>query len=654
MPKTSDIAEFKAMSKVAPDLLRYLLTNGLRSFVRVESEGGSELNWFGVVSNNVNTWANPLLADSLASAKGRYADALVNTPTLLLQKCVGRSFLTTTAAEDIAVNAKAFKGDISEMDLGLKTSIPAISVYSIAADAVSISVVSAPDNTPVAKLTPSATGNAYLAGMCGMFGFEYVPEHPVLVEYYSHIGSGLDVTSLKNEAVNWPKKILNVAVPGIQWLHISVPDAPVYGNPEMSNRAEWAAYWAQASTAGVLALRAPFGAPEGANGSPQGIGVGAGFHFAIPIRSSGREWCKSWRHDARNTGNVMDLMHISYMGYSDTRFLTPGVSAAYYHPVKNALDSYAICPESYRNLDGSAMTQAEVGLQFQSAATNSRIIVAPIFGPLGKFNVTLEGDILIGAESGFRLDEFPDIPLTMKTIKIACKRSAALVTRTWYEYYYTTGLGIYTPRTSTIQQATLKTWTDDSVQAMGVVGYSSPMPIAGTIIDQLQIRQEYKRRKEAACEVDDFYTLKMYGNVTWATVKSNLDAAVSRNRFYSPVIDLPFDMGSDLVTGAESITYTKTDVDSISRVTATSTQIYNLIDGTAEVAADLSSGAAPTYVGWTPTFTSEQQTAIASALAVSSEVRTYSKPDPRQIGLNMLNVFQFPKESLSNSDSFGN
>lgn len=650
---------FKTLNKISPDLIPSLISAGQRQFTNIKIDGDMASDIWAIKSSGTDDNTQNF-GSSLVNGNSAFTASLLQTPNLRFLKSAKGHILTNSDLE-IGGNPYSYKPFDYEPRLGLTTSYDVVNTIGCFEDASFASRAGG-----LIKITPTLTGADTLESLCGMFGLEYLREMPVVMQVVNT--SDNDYTETKIKAGNkMPTAIMSLGVPGVKYFLVGVPNSQqtyrgMWNSPENSNYSgvegmKWFLRYKNVNTRALNGLRAAWGTQQPAanpSESTPSDGKGEIFWFGIPVLSDESAWSRMWFADctgATYNNGYVGMGRTWHCGYNDSRY-SKGTLPSLFAPQKDATAtvSAGVLPV---DLKGGVMTSAELTKSYQGKTAANQQFYTPLIGVLGDINFIAESTTVSIKTEEVTFEDEPDRVFVFETITMPYNRLGVKFTRAWYEHYYSTGFGIYAPRASNIQANTLKTWTTDDISALGVVSYNEPLQISGSMVDQLQARQTYKKTKEKACEKDDWDQQNAAIGVTWAHARTILDSAGPKATFYSPVFG-QISVGSSLTLtdivsakfsrsttdGPLDVTLTKRDGSATTEVKTTeeARQLYLELSGI---------GIVPKLVNWVVELDSTEQAAILETRAEAKEINTYGSYDRRFIGMSMMLTYQFPWESLS-------
>lgn len=642
----------KGLNKVAPDLFGSVVASGVREFTHIMLDGDMASDWWCIPATDLSDTSNKF-ETSMTSGNGKFNSSLLRTPNIKLAK-YGNGHLMTNTITQIGQNPYTYRAFDYEPRIKLTTHADILTFVNM----IQGSIYS--DAGTVKRINPTMSSVAEIENICLMFGLQYLKDQALLAEYVTY-ADAITETDLKNGKVH-PSKLAAIAAPGVKYLYIGIPNANGGTSEQMFNGdsgyagvagMEFLERYNQILPTALSELRVGMGVSAPSFATAQCSGYGSVFWFAVPVMDDGKSWQRVWLCECSNASYANDwvgLGRVWHCGYEDSRYVS-SADATLFRLSRDATKTLdAIGPLT--NLDGSVTTADDVQKSYDGVANSFQKVFTPLMGPLGDIEFIAESSSFTSTQEDVTFDDFPDVVFKFTELKFSYKRLGVRLTRAWYEHYYTTGFGVYAPRASNIQANTLKTWTDDDINMLGVVSYNTPIHIDGSLVDQLQIRQTYKKNKEKACETDDWDKQLISGNMTWGQARQTLSAAGQRATFYAPVF-------SSLSTGAalehEQI------VASFRRDAADGPVTVNITrSGVAQDPAVLpasearelyltlkSKGASITTQNWDPNLSQEEVAALSEAEKEFVEIKTYADYDRRFIGMNMMLVYQFPWEALS-------
>lgn len=642
----------KGLNKVSPELFNTLVLNGTREFTHISLDGDMPSDWWCIGATNVTDTSNKF-ETSLQTGNSKFNAALMDTPNIRIMK-YGANHLMTNTNTQIGQNPYTYKAFDYEPQLKLTTTMDIVTILNILGEATFT------DKDAIKVLTVNDAIHYQLESMCLMFGLQYLRDQKILGEYLTYNLGSITDAKLRSGVLH-PAKLAAVAAPGVKYLYIGVPNGN-QGTPETVfngssgyagvNGLEWIERYNQVLPANLARIRAGFGVEAPPLGTSASVGSNNTFWFAIPVMSDDTSWQRAWLCESvgANYPGWANIGRVWHYGYDDSRYST-AAEASCFRLIRDPEKSLATVGP-LKNIDGTDTTAADVQKSFTGVANPFQQVFTPLMGALGKIEFIAESASYAKSSETITFDEYPDIEFKFTEINFGYKRLGVRFTKNWYENYYTTGFGVYAPRASNIQANTLATWAKDDINMMGCVSYSSPVNIDGTLIDQLQLRQTYKRSKERACETDDFDKQAMSPNMTWGQARQVLNGTSPRATFYAPVFG-SLSSGSSITAVTTSADFGRDSNDGPITVVVTNGEVI-------EPAKIMSVAEARNYYlelygqqvtitlrNWDPELTREEKNAVVEVRHEISDINTYASYDRRFIGMNMMLVYQFPWESLS-------
>lgn len=642
----------KGLNKVSPDLFDTLVDNGIRDFTHIVLEGDMPSDWWCINAVNLDDTSNKFQT-ALQTGNAKFNASLLTTPNIRLLK-YGSNHLMTNTDTQIGQNPYTYKAFDYEPRLGLTTAMDIVTTLNILGGAT---FAQAGD---VKSLSLGSIAQDQVESMCLMFGLQYLRDQKILGEYIAY-NDQVSEAKLR-DGVFGPMKLASVAAPGVKYLYIGVPNARQGTAQDMFNGGndyagvyglEWLERYNQVLPENLANIRAGFGVSAPSQGTTAAFGANQHFWFAIPVMSDDSSWQRAWFCECTNS-NYADSFNgigrVWHFGYDDSRYSTVA-DASCYRMIRDVAKSLAsIGPLT--NIDGTVTTAADLQKSFTGVANPFQQVYTPLMGALGDIQFITESESYSKTTESVSFDDYQDVIFKFHEIKFGYRRLGIRFSRAWYESYYTTGFGVYAPRASNIQANTLATWTKDDINMLGCVSYSTPINIDGSLIDQLQLRQTYKRSKERACETDDFDKQMMATNMTWGQARQILNSVGKRATFYAPVFG-SLSTGSSITTKPITAEFGRDGTDGPITVKVTiGDDIQDPkvmpVEEARNVYLELyGQQATITLRNWDPALTQEEVGAASEASRDVSEINMYASYDRRFIGMNMMLVYQFPWEALS-------
>lgn len=655
------IPEFKALAKVAPNALESLITADRRTFVRMKFDAEVPLSVFGAALTT-RSGLEASLADSVVTgANGAFAAALTTTPPMVLTGGPTRGRLSN--CEGLGVSSSTDLGIFNNKvtDLPLR---PGLNIYNIfrAAANVPATTLEVPGLPTIARFTIVDELRTYLASATTMFGHELAEGYPMLAQV--HFAPPTDVNEIQANAAYWPSKVLSMVTPNVKWMLISVPYCYSYDpynarSPEgyidvpklyQDHGPEGAENYLLANAVSLEEMTstlAKLNVPLPARSSPQGAGKGGVVSFAVPIVSDGLPWTRVW---LRRVGDGPNPFVEAVTMYQDP-LADPSLPqvTGFHKPPASAVDTVAVLGDVVKGLDGQALDASALSRYLQRTNSPAALVVQPLFGFMGGVPVTCEYKDLTVAQTSYEFDEFPGKQITIVDVQASVVRAAMRVDYNWYERYYKTGFGIYQPRASNIQANTLKSWNDAGLVSMGIVMYGEATAVSGALIDGLDIRRDYKRAKEKACETDDFDKQPMTPQMTWGAARAKLDAKKLSTTFFAPVVKDP-SVPQEKPT-LEQIDFRVANGGLISvQRTGTALRTVSVTQAVADLETAIGEGVIVNLNDWIPpNWSTAEIMALREANAVIEDAAVFASLDNRYIGVALDKTYAFPWESLSKS-----
>lgn len=642
----------KGLNKVSPDLFATLVTNGVRDFTHITLDGDMPSDWWCINADNVKDTSNKFQT-TLQTGNAKFNASLLTTPNIRIMK-YGSNHLMTNTDTQIGQNPYSYKAFDYEPRLGLTTSMDIVTILNILGNATFAQAGG------VKVLNVDSVAQDQLESMCLMFGLQYLRDQKILGERITY-NEPMNEAKLRAGSLH-PSKLAVVAAPGVKYLYIGVPNARQGSSQDMFNGSnayagvnglEWIERYNQILPKSLQNIRTGFGVTAPQAMTTAAFGQNETFWFAIPVMSDDSSWQRVWLCECTtaSSGNAFEgIGRVWHFGYNDSRYSTSAETTCY-RMIRDATASLAsIGP--LKNIDGTDTTAADLQKSFTGVANPFQQVYTPLMGALGDLQFITESEVFTKVTESIEFDDHPDVTFKFHEIKFSYKRLGIRFTKAWYEAYYTTGFGVYTPRASNIQANTLATWAKDDINMLGCVSYSSPINIDGSLIDQLQLRQTYKRNKERACETDDFDKQYMAPNMTWGQARQVLNSATKRATFYAPVFGslstgasitaepVTVEFGRDTTDGPITVKVTIGDKVQEPKVLLTEEARNYYLELYGQQATI-------TLRNWDPVLTQEEVGAATEAKHEISEINKYASYDRRFIGMNMMLVYQFPWEALS-------
>lgn len=237
--------------------------------------------------------------------------------------------------------------------------------------------------------------------------------------------------------------------------------------------------------------------------------------------------------------------------------------------------------------------------------------------------------------------------VTLRTYEIVCTDYCTSFNYEWYVNYYTTGFGLYKPRDEVTKKRTLDSWKGQESVTYFINLSSTTFSLTGKEIEELDIRKSYKRAREKACKVDNFYDQKFNEKYTWGQVRDKIaeqgqfSSFIAANDGYQRPLKL-----------YKSITSTFSVVEDVIKI-VTSVGVeteHTLSEDTVVLVFTTCSNAPRTKEACIEFFGNvvEDWDAFLDAMSVFDAERNnvYLEYTPSMIGRNMLENYFFPWQSL--------
>lgn len=655
------IPEFKALAKVAPNALESLVNADRRTFVRVKLDAEVPLSVFGAALTT-RSGLEASLADAVVTgANGAFATALTTTPPMVVSGGVARGRLSN--CEGLGVSSSSdlgiFNDDVSTLPLR-----PGLNIYGIfrAAANVQATTIKAPGAPTIARYQIVDDLRTYLAAATTMFGHELAEGYPMLAQ--AHSSPYGTVPNFQATPGLWPSKVLSMVTPNVKWMLISVPycysydpenarspegyiDIPLLYQNSGPNKAENYQLANAVSLEEMTSTLAKLEIPLPARSSPQGAGVIGVVSFAIPIVSDGLPWTRVWmRRVGPQKNEAMEAVTVYQDPLADPSL--PEVPG-FYKPAASPVDTVTFLGDIVRGLDDQLLNETALSRYLQRTNSSAAVVLQPLFGFMGGVPLTCEYADLAMTQTTYEFDEFPGKQITIVDLQGDVVRAAMRVDYSWYERYYKTGFGIYQPRASNIQANTLKSWSDAGLISMGIVMYGEPTPVSGALIDGLDVRRDYKRAKEKACETDDFDKQPMTTQMTWGAARAKLDAKKMSTMFFAPVVKDPSVPTPKPTLEQIDFRVSSGGLISVQR-TGTAVRVVPSTQAVSELETAIGEGLIVNLNDWVPPgWSTTEIMALREANETIQDAAVFASLDNRYIGVALDKTYSFPWESLSKS-----
>lgn len=240
--------------------------------------------------------------------------------------------------------------------------------------------------------------------------------------------------------------------------------------------------------------------------------------------------------------------------------------------------------------------------------------------------------------------------------------AAYKIDKTWYNTYYTTGFGLYTPKNSNIQKNILDKWNQLDMSSLGVCIDNTYSTFGPNLVYQSDLARDYKKARERACKDNDWLNQVYSNGITYGQIRDRMLATPELNAIFSltqsdatPAYDTASVKPSRTVvwtrTTDESNAVILTRVENDEEGAEISRETYPLNDTTRDILGiELSQGAS--YNGLSQMIndfglTDKESNGLNDAIKASSNPYLVEQPALR--GLVMETQYFTPLEALSNS-----
>lgn len=237
--------------------------------------------------------------------------------------------------------------------------------------------------------------------------------------------------------------------------------------------------------------------------------------------------------------------------------------------------------------------------------------------------------------------------VVLKKYEVKCTDYCTSFDYEWYVNYYTSGFGLYKPRDEVSKKRTLDSWKGLEGVTYFINLNSIPVNLTGKEIDELDIRKAYKRAREKACKVDNFFDQKFNEKYTWGQIrdkiaeKGTFSAFIAANDGYQPALSIK-----------KSLTSTFEVIEGKIKITTASGEVteHKLNEDTVVLVFTTCSNAPRTKEGCIAAFgsTIDDWDAFLASIADFDAERNnpYLNFVPGMVGRNMLENYYFPWQSL--------
>lgn len=162
---------------------------------------------------------------------------------------------------------------------------------------------------------------------------------------------------------------------------------------------------------------------------------------------------------------------------------------------------------------GKSPTITSVGGSYYQNSTG----FIPLLGIPGKMDYLFMGTVTDAGEESYLVD---GKEVYVAKITVDCKEFLVEYDYSWYEMYYKTGFGVYTPRNSNIQTNTLESWAEVKNYNLAVYGSKTQYSLTEADVKRTNLYRKYKKAQDKACREDKFLTLPFDDANTYAQMLS--------------------------------------------------------------------------------------------------------------------------------------
>lgn len=250
-----------------------------------------------------------------------------------------------------------------------------------------------------------------------------------------------------------------------------------------------------------------------------------------------------------------------------------------------------------------------------------------------------------------------------KLLKVTamCDMFTGKVDKSWYNDYYQTGFGLYSPRNSNVQKNILDQWNKLDFEQLGFCVDSAFTQISPEIVYQTDLARAYAKAREKACKDNDWLTQSFMDGVTYGDIRNKIISDPKIRAFYSVnnsgfLDDLVVESPSANVTwsfveasGGVSFSLSRSEVLEGGSV---NTEMYPINTTTKNLfGVELSQGATSTVTNaqLAIIFDNDQEMVNALEQTVEALNDPYLKVRPTLTGYVMKNQYYTPGAALARS-----
>lgn len=253
--------------------------------------------------------------------------------------------------------------------------------------------------------------------------------------------------------------------------------------------------------------------------------------------------------------------------------------------------------------------------------------------------------------------------VTGKLLKVTavCDMFTGKVDKTWYNDYYQTGFGLYTPRNSNIQKNILDQWNKLDFSQFGFCVDSTFSQISPEIVFHTDLARAYAKAREKACKDNDWLAQKFMEGVTYGDIRNKILNDPKVRAFYCVnnagfIDDLEINGPSAKVTWsfieASGDEPSKLNRSEVLDDKSTITEVYPINSTTNELfGVEMSQGATSTITDAQLEIMFDHDQEIISGLkeAMDAIKDPYLKLRPTLTGYVMKNQYYTPEAALMRS-----
>jgi len=514
--------KFKAIAdKVMPGVIELLEEDTI--LLEVNLSGALNTTIFGVSSSAASWYDEPAAADALIEVDGVWASRMLAMQPLTMRKLGNQKLITTSTLDNFFANNQrnVDKVDLFAKSVSTGNHEPAFfaaylkrpTLISASYSSTSIGGIAYASDLPVMRFSVDEKDLNAIDGICSMLGYKYAKGTDIIGTHYkgsfgfqkvnlARMYSKTAITggSTTVDYISNMKTMYGYTPPGIKYLAFTITYNGQSPNTEM--------------------MASAFGeADVGHNDS-------GAFVVMIPVVDDGTNYVllhsTYYERDVKKEENLWPVQDSRYRNDSNVNAIKPEYEL-WQHVVEEDfnLDLFG------NEIDLASLPSYDVkGLDHIFGLTMLPILVPPLEDQHYVLeNLSFTDEAIIVNEKNF----------TLRKVEADVKFFATKMRKSWYEEYYTSGFGLYKPKSSSIQKNILDKWNTLEFDTFSIVLDRTFSRVNSDIVYDTDLARSYADARGKACKTNDWLTKPFTSNLTYGDIRSRIAAQPILKGFYHTV-----------------------------------------------------------------------------------------------------------------------